>query len=425
MKRIMIFLLMPLLIDAQWIKQESSTIEKLTDVVMLDSVTAIAVGEGRSILRTSNAGKTWINLTIMLSSVVPWYGVAFEDSLNGVVVGYYQIRFTSDGGKLWLVNTPPYRRKFLSALYPFPGVIYVGADSGWIFHSIDTGKTWIAQQIGSTSIRSLFAWFNGPTEWIQIFALMPTALYSSWMVTSEPWEKTNFKVQGLGSEIFDGEFSPDGKLGYVVGVQGDIWSQPRISQLRLFDTSWTYLTNGVTVSGILHSVSAPSEKFVYTCGTNGLIFNSTDGGDTWQKYEVPTSQNLNAISFFNNSIGMTVGDSGIILYTKNGGVTTKVDEKNFLPKEFFLSQNFPNPFNPTTKIKYTVPAPPNLPQGEALITLKIYDILGDEVAALVNEEKPSGEYEVEFDGNNLSSGIYFYQLKVGNFVKIKKLILLK
>ncbi len=325
MRKIILFFLLPFMLNAQWIKQESGTEENLTDVVMLDSVTAIAVGQGRSILRTSDAGKTWKNLTIMLSSVVPWNGVAFADSLNGVVVGDNQIRFSSDGGKIWRVNTPPYRRKFLSALYPFPGVIYVGADSGWIFHSTDTGKTWSAQQIDSTSIRSIFAWFNGPTEWIQMFALTPMSLYSSWMVTSKPWEKTNLQVQGLGSEIFDGEFSRDGKVGYVVGVQGDKLLGPRISRIKLFDTSWTYLTIGITVSGILYGVSAPSEKIVYTCGTNGLIFNSIDGGENWQKHETPTSQNLNSISFFNNSVGMAVGDSGVILYTSNGGVIPEIN----------------------------------------------------------------------------------------------------
>jgi photosystem II stability/assembly factor-like uncharacterized protein len=88
------------------------------------------------------------------------------------------------------------------------------------------------------------------------------------------------------------------------------------------------------------------------------------------------------------------------------------------PRSFGLGQNFPNPFNPFTTIKYEIPE-------SRFVTIKVYDVLGKEVAILVNEEKPVGEYEVEFIGNNFPSGIYFYQLQAGSFVKTKKMILLK
>jgi hypothetical protein len=95
---------------------------------------------------------------------------------------------------------------------------------------------------------------------------------------------------------------------------------------------------------------------------------------------------------------------------------------------FNLSRNYPNPFNPTTKIKFSIPSNQNpLPGGArgGLVTLKVYDVLGNEVTTLVNEQKSSGEYEVEFDGSNLSSGIYFYRLKSGSFIETKKMILLR
>ena len=85
---------------------------------------------------------------------------------------------------------------------------------------------------------------------------------------------------------------------------------------------------------------------------------------------------------------------------------------------FSLKQNYPNPFNPNTTIKYSIPNAGN-------VTLKVYDVLGKEVATLVKEAKPGGEYEVEFDGSKLPSGIYFYQLKAGNFIQIRKMVLLK
>jgi len=101
------------------------------------------------------------------------------------------------------------------------------------------------------------------------------------------------------------------------------------------------------------------------------------------------------------------------------------------PNEFSLSQNYPNPFNPSTKIKFTIPTPPvssPLVKGrtkEGFVSLKVYDVLGNEVATLVNEEKPSGEYEVEFRAEGLPSGIYFYQLRAGDFTKTQKMVLLR
>lgn len=97
------------------------------------------------------------------------------------------------------------------------------------------------------------------------------------------------------------------------------------------------------------------------------------------------------------------------------------------PIEFSLEQNYPNPFNPTTKIKFTIPANviANGVKQSQLVTLKVYDVLGNEIMTLVNEEKPAGSYEVKFDGTGLPSGIYFYELKAGSFVETKKMVLLK
>jgi len=89
-----------------------------------------------------------------------------------------------------------------------------------------------------------------------------------------------------------------------------------------------------------------------------------------------------------------------------------------IPYTFTLFANYPNPFNPTTTIKFSVP-------GTHFVTLQVFDMLGREIETLVNEEKSVGNYELKFDGSNLTSGIYFYRLQAGNFVETKKLILLK
>ncbi len=97
---------------------------------------------------------------------------------------------------------------------------------------------------------------------------------------------------------------------------------------------------------------------------------------------------------------------------------TDVESEKTSPENFLLFQNYPNPFNPSTKISWQAPV-------GSWQTLKIYDVLGNEVATLVDEYKPSGSYEVEWNPGDFSSGVYFYQLKVGNFIGTKKMILLK
>jgi len=105
--------------------------------------------------------------------------------------------------------------------------------------------------------------------------------------------------------------------------------------------------------------------------------------------------------------------------------TVDVEDEKKIPYSFELMQNYPNPFNPTTKIKFKIPNfPLSFGEGQG-VRLVVYDILGNEIATLVNEKKSAGEYEIEFNGKNLSSGVYIYQLKAGSFIQTKKMILLK
>ena len=99
---------------------------------------------------------------------------------------------------------------------------------------------------------------------------------------------------------------------------------------------------------------------------------------------------------------------------------SSADEKSgqIIPDEFSLNQNYPNPFNPTTKVRYSIP-------HSSRVFIKVFDILGNEVKTLVNEVKPAGTYEIEFEAAKLPSGIYFYKIEAGSFVETKKMILLK
>jgi uncharacterized membrane protein len=107
------------------------------------------------------------------------------------------------------------------------------------------------------------------------------------------------------------------------------------------------------------------------------------------------------------------------------GPLTDVEDERQLPTEFSLEQNYPNPFNPSTKIKYTIPNVSLSGVEVSNVQIKVYDVLGNEVATLVNDYKTAGSYEVEFDASKLSSGIYFYRLQAGSFVETKKMNLMK
>jgi len=103
-------------------------------------------------------------------------------------------------------------------------------------------------------------------------------------------------------------------------------------------------------------------------------------------------------------------------------VTSMKDEN--VPESFKLFQNYPNPFNPTTKIKYTIPVGTSRHGGTVSVQLRVYDVLGNEISILMNEDKTAGYYEVDFDVLNLPSGIYFYRIQAGSFVETKKMVLL-
>jgi hypothetical protein len=123
-----------------------------------------------------------------------------------------------------------------------------------------------------------------------------------------------------------------------------------------------------------------------------------------------------------DAINIHMGGS-LVIESLNGicagsTVTGNPEEVEIIPTEFALYQNFPNPFNPSTLIKYQVPE-------KSFVSIRVYDLLGEELVTLVNEEKSAGSYEVNFDAGQLSSGFYIYTIKAGNFTSTKKMILMK
>jgi len=189
---------------------------------------------------------------------------------------------------------------------------------------------------------------------------------------------------------------------------------------------WNSLSSGI--SSTLWGIDFINKYIAVAVGDYGTILKTTDSGIKWFQQLSETNSDLRDVNFINTNIGLAVGD-GIILKTTNGGFTfIGEDDNSFNPNDFSLDQNYPNPFNPTTSIGFRI-------AEFGFVSLKVYDILGREVATLVNEDKHAGNYEVEFNGSGLSSGIYFYKLSVsalpsqdrqaGNYVSVKKMILMK
>ncbi|MGE5435821.1 MAG: T9SS type A sorting domain-containing protein [Syntrophothermus sp.] len=166
--------------------------------------------------------------------------------------------------------------------------------------------------------------------------------------------------------------------------------------------------------------------YFYSYPEGNSLFKTEDKGITWfSLYSYTPQDSIDKFYFVDNYNGFAIKKNLTTYRTTDGGYTwdqvgqfVTSQEENNLPFQYSIEQNYPNPFNPSTKIKYTLPK-------QGLVTIKVYDVLGKEVALLVNEEKPSGEYEVEFDGSGLSSGIYFYQIQAGEFFDTKKMMMVK
>ena len=180
------------------------------------------------------------------------------------------------------------------------------------------------------------------------------------------------------------------------------------------------VSNYVFTPSDLTIAKGDTVKWVWVEGVHTTTSDSTSGVNVWN---APIDQLNTSYSRVFNSPGVapyyciyykSLGMVGTITITSTTGISDKkIDIKNY-----YLKQNYPNPFNPITIIKYSIPQTQK-------VTLKVYDILGNEIKTLVNETKEPGNYKVKLNGNNLSSGVYFYRIHAGDFVQTKKLVLLK
>ena len=226
---------------------------------------------------------------------------------------------------------------------------------------------------------------------------------------------TGYDMVNNSFDYFTKKYSTDGI---------EYWLQTFNSAKNLQDHAFALAIDNLNNIYVTGSTSDSVDQ-----GNSYTVKYSDNGSLLWQqKFGAPHSNYNNAKFLFlddssNVYVAGDVADStngwNFFILKINQKMGSNVDNRNSgLPNAYSLSQNYPNPFNPTTTIKYSVPK-------SSFVSLTVYDLLGREIASLVNEEKPPGVYTVNFNGSNFASGIYFYRFRAGSFIQTKKFVLIK
>jgi photosystem II stability/assembly factor-like uncharacterized protein len=362
-------------------------------------------------LKTTNGGIQWDSISS--GNGGPPYNVQFPNNQTGYAAGNHAFFKTNNGGLNWTKSDLPNGEFIATSLFfcnSTTGYLctkYQYQDDTSIIYKTTNGVSWIPVSyakfgevrginffnentgIIATSTRKIYRTTNGGMLWDSVHI---AATYSSFQDLQFVNNLTGYA--STSDEILK---STNGGLNWV--RYNTVYSS------KIFFTS---PDTGYT----------PSSWSTY----NG-IYKTCDGGYNWQLQKPPTNGTFRDIFFSSPNTGYAVGDNGMIMKTTTGGIIIIKNINKEIPQYCFLYQNYPNPFNPVTKIKFEIPS---VGQRHAFdLQLKVYDILGREVQTLVNEQLQPGTYEVTFDGSNLPSGIYFYQLKAGDYIETRKMILLK
>ncbi len=422
----------------------------------------------------ASAGGGWyyVLVSIDLNSI------SFKDDLNGWIVGDpKEFIYTSDGGNTWNLKNSPingwWRANDIYFFNSLNGFLISNGDSLMVFNTIDGGINWSqlyalytncsygiseidGRYINSSfsdlihgSIVGSFGTENLCNNWNELFMLTTNGGFN-WFQQNElgnynsfndvvlidslncfvvgrnldggrilhttnggiNWEEQNYSLNGF----FSGVSFSNALHGTIIGYDFDE-AKGIIIHTTNGGNTWNLKNDNLNnYNPVYYDIEFLDSLSGIIIGRNGLIIQTSDGGLTWNKRESGTNNDLYKVTLLGNNKFFITASWETIL---KGDIVTSVDEfENTIPNKFELSQNFPNPFNPSTKINYSVPQ-------ISFVTLKVYDILGKEVSTLVNEEKTIGNYEINFDANNLSSGVYFYRMQAGEFSETKKFILLR
>jgi len=386
------------------------TNRNLRSISFVNQNTGFVCGESGIALKTTNSGQNWNKM-----NTIPNYyfcSIYFPDENNGYIGASGTILKTTDSGYSWLDLNPPIVGKLVLYLFMIDSSTGFGAGSdGMIIRTTNAGTNWEFQNSGTSYALRSIKFININTGYIV------GGSYTNYIILKTTNSGNNWIIQGQSSPIrlFSVDFI-NVNTGYTSGDGGVILKTTNGGN------NWKQLISGYTDVNLI-SIKALSDNVVYAVGGslyNSIIIKSTDGGDKWIPQESYTNNALYDIEFTNDSTAYIVGKYGTILKTTNGGTiivnTSRVC--NYIPSSFKLFQNYPNPFNPTTTIRYDIKT-----KGD--VELKVFDLLGRDIATLVNENQTPGTYEVVFDATSLPSGVYLYKLITGDFVETRKMVVIK
>ncbi len=384
----------------------------------------IYAGGDSLFFRSSDNGVTWESVAITTKSVSINDIIKIDNILYVGTYGEGVYRSFDEGYSWQQMNSGlSYASKYINLFYYSNNQLYVATDGGGIYYmNLNSPVTW---QHFNDGLQSLYSYSVNAFTRIKngfIAAALASGFFYVRPDNSSEWNE----------RIIDSLKRPD--VNSFVSFNDTIFAATDIGIFRSYDNGYSWDSVGILPMPYPVNHLIKEKNRIYACyviKNDFYIWYSDDMGQEWIfldhqfafLYHLYVHQNkLWAATQFG------------IWY--NNGEPTSVEEVN-TPSGFTLNQNYPNPFNPTTKIKYTVPA---LSIGQAgflplldkeragvrFVSLKVYDILGNEVATLVNKEQPASEYEVVWNASNVLSGIYFYRLVIpGIYSKTMKMILLK
>ncbi|MFI5251001.1 MAG: YCF48-related protein [Bacteroidota bacterium] len=405
-------------LSAQWIQQNSGATAAFHGVAVVDSLTAIVVGSGGAILKTTDGGNHWLakpSGTIKLLNAIAMLGTF------GYAAGDHIICRTTDGGETWADSTVDDNYTAISMGIGWGTEIWIGSQYGEVLYSLDAGTNWSDTTFTYGSVVAIQATrgvYNGGGA----IAVTHDSTYYTINDGASWYGFSNIMLQF--DYLYGGDLRND--LQYLCGEGGDLSLFPEVFRKHRADTSWARLKTDLPGGSTPWAIKAfNNSPIVYTCGIHGVLYKSLDSGEHWTDYSFVTKRSLFGIEFWDTNHGYVVGDSGTILITSNGGVTSVNSSNVTLPGEVKLFPNYPNPFNPTTRIKYVLPS-------QSQVRLIIYNVLGQAVKIITNGNQQAGYQEAEWNASDVSSGVYFYRLEATSindpakhFSQARKLLLIK
>jgi len=374
------------------------------------------------IFKTVDGGHNWA-LQKSIDSSFGASSIFTTDSLHCWAFGD-DLLFTSDGGVTW--NAYRFPKNDVYTTYFFNNNEGIGLSYTRPWFTTDGGVSWTPGDSSLIQLRTLndVVFTDRKRGWF-VTDYSPLATDRGAIANTVDGGKT-WAFQDSNTAIMNGVDFVDTLTGFAVGTAGS-------SGFMYFTTNggkqWSY-TEDFT-SGEMFDVGFYNSKIGWITGRWGRIWGTTGGGPNWILQNVNVNTTLGKVIVLKEEKTAYIWGGGIydrwvgewsrskLFYADLSNLTDFKDENLQLPEQYFLMQNYPNPFNPTTTIHY------QLPQS-GKVTLKLFDMLGNEVKTLVNEQKEIGNYSVQFSsGDGLASGMYVYHLRVNDYVSAKKMLLLK